>query len=302
MRNCLLSVNANFGKMAFAANHLDFPGRREISPFSAGKRRNVIRATSVCCAAWVMAVIAWTVFENAAVAETIEYAITEDTRIDSDRTTNNYGDESLKMIINSADHYDGSYVRLLVDLPDASSPIISTATANGTLSSAKLWLNFWWISVASGEEFEDRGVVAHPLTQSFAEYSATFLTYDGTNTWANPGGDYDSSVSIEWTPLEEGQQAGWYCFDLTSLYASGYDLSNGLILMLDSETPPAESNSWCTYCADQSESGVGPYLEVTTVPEPGTWMLLATGLIGGAFTLIYRRNINRKNTADIAKT
>ena len=246
------------------------------------------------CVVLAMTVVAWTVLANTVFATTMTYPITEDTRIDSDnsgrtdRTLENYGGDSLKMIINSADHYGGSYVRTLIDLPDESASTIASATANDTLSSVKLWIDFWWINVAVGEEFEDRGIVAHPLTQSFTEFGATFMSYDGTNAWSTPGGDYDSSISIEWEPETEGQVSGWYYFDLTSLYTSGYDLSNGLIMMFDPETPPASSNSWATYCADSSESGGGPYLEITTVPEPSSFMLLATSLLGGTMMILRR--------------
>lgn len=231
------------------------------------------------------------------------YAVTSDTRIDSDRTTRNYGVSSdLKLIVNSADHYSGSYVRLLVDIPDSALAAAKIAVASGSLDSVRLYLDFWWVSNASGETMSTRSVVAHPLTQSWVEGTgdgsatgngATFLTYDGMHSWATAGGDYDSSVSIKWTAVNSSSDSGWYYFDLTSLLKSGYDLSDGLILLLSPETPVVASNSWCTYDAYSSEcaSAVTPYIAVTTVPEPSTIAMLSTACIGAL--LFFRRQWKR---------
>jgi hypothetical protein len=283
-------LTTNFGGIA-AMTNLSLSAVQTLQPLFSFRIRSGQRIT--LNRRWWTRLIVFTSalgLASVARASTIDYAVTSDTRIDSSYTTSNYGTaDSLKLIVNSADHYAGSYVRVLVDVPDDALTAAKAAVASGNLTSVKLYMDFWWINVASGESFSDRGIVAHPLTTAFTESGATFLTSDGTNAWTTPGGDYDSSISITWTAVNSSSEAGWYYFDLTSLVAAGYDLSDGLILMLSSETPPTASSTWCTYCAYSAEgsSTAGPYVEVTSVPEPGTAALLFS--VGFAATFLFFR-------------
>ena len=219
---------------------------------------------------WTMSAWAWLSCVTAGWSETI--SISSYTRIDSYSADQAYGaGQTLKLIINSANKNAGSCVRILMDLPDSSElPSISWA-----ISSAKLWVFLNYISPASGETFSSRGVAAYPLTAAFDASTATFNSL---------GSAYDStaakSTMTASASVDADTNLGWYYFDLTGLYQSGRDLSGGVIMMLDPETCPVKSSTYCTYVISSSKTGDGntPYLEIATVPEPSAIVMLLGGL------------------------
>jgi hypothetical protein len=112
-------------------------------------------------------------------AETIY--VTEDTYVDgrAGSTTTNYGTKpGLKVFANEGTS-DPTHV--LIALPDALAAIPA-----GNLTSVKLWL------YNSGTMTLTRPVELHPLTRSFSETGASWVSYDGVNGWSTPGGDYSA--------------------------------------------------------------------------------------------------------------
>ena len=118
--------------------------------------------------------------------------ITTTTYIDSrvSNQTLNYGHaHTVKALINNNVTSDGSMCRGLFQLP----PQIWTYPPEQILSATVVFY-VWQDNTAS------RNVTLYPLTRSFVQGTgngtspadgATWLTYDGTNPWTNPGGDFD---------------------------------------------------------------------------------------------------------------
>jgi autotransporter-associated beta strand protein len=178
-------------------------------------------------------------------AGVVDYAILQDTRIDSrDNTTNfDYGTENVKLITNSLNPGDGSVVRGLLALP-ANLP----ATPPSQLYSAKIWFCQTWDYGPAGETPYTRGVAMYPLMSGF---SASTVTWQSCG-----GGQYDATQPLAFTPAANIQESAnwyWWCsWDFTSQYGSPqWSSSNlynhGAIMMLNPETPPPADGTIATW-------------------------------------------------------
>ena len=179
--------------------------------------------------------VVWTV------AAPLSFAITADTYLDS-RTANaanNYGHAiTVKTLVNSS---DASVCRGLFRLPDELG-----LYAPGELASAKVFFYVWQDNTA------ERNVRLYPLTRAFVPGTgngtapadgATWNTFDGTNAWTAPGGDFDPNfpvIGIKEAILDEGLHDRFFSWEiaplLTNATARSNLLAHGALLMID-ETP-----------------------------------------------------------------
>ena len=179
----------------------------------------------------------------ATLAAPLSFAIATDTYLDS-RSANverNYGAATtVKTLVNSS---DASVCRGLFRLPpelDLYDP--------AEIASAKVVFYLWQDNTA------ELDVTLYPLTQSFAEGAAngatnvegaTWLTFDGTNAWTNPGGDFDAShpvVGVKEDILDPDLHDRFFSWELAPLLADAAARSNllahGALLMIDEVPVP----------------------------------------------------------------
>jgi len=159
--------------------------------------------------------------------------------------TLNYGHaHSVKALINNNVTSDGSICRGLLQLP----PQIWTYPPEQILSATVVFY-VWQDNSGS------RNVTLYPLTRSFVQGTgsgtapadgATWLTYDGTHPWTNPGGDFDPAcpvVGVKGDILDPDLNDRFFYWDITELLktaASRTELQNyGAILRIDETPVPA---------------------------------------------------------------
>ena len=219
--------------------------------------------------------------EAVARADTItDYSITNDTYVDA-RSANqniNYSTSTVdKVVVNATTPSDPA--RTLLAIPAA-------VWSNAGVTSAKLVFTLYGISGAPD-------VWLYPLTQGFTLSGATWNKYNGSIGWATPGGDYEAANGIEGT-YDSGQ--GTYTFDLfsnSSVWNDANLRANGAVLKMASEAMPATMQKATFYSSREPTFIAGrPYVEVTTVPEPGAWTMLLAGIavIAGAGLHARRRS------------
>jgi hypothetical protein len=177
----------------------------------------------------------------------LSFPITTDTYIDS-RITNtgkNYGAaNTIRVVVNGS---DASVTRGLFELP----PEIHLYAPDQILQAV---VSFYVWQDNTGA----RNVTLYPLTRAFKEGTgngaspadgATWHTYDGTNSWIQPGGDYDTNfpvVATKGAVLDTNQNDRFFYWDvwplLTNEIARSNLLTHGAILQID-ETPLPPTNS-----------------------------------------------------------
>ena len=183
-------------------------------------------------------------YVHVAFAASLSFSIVDDAYLDS-RAANvakNYGAAiTVKTLVNSS---DASVCRGLFRLP----PEIGLYDPADVVS-AKAYFYVWQDNTA------DRNVTLYPLTRPFVEGSgndtapadgATWSTFDGTNAWTSPGGDFDTNfpvVGVKETILDEAQHDRFFSWDLAPLLANPAARSNllahGALLMIDETPVPA---------------------------------------------------------------
>ncbi len=236
---------------------------------------------------WALALVAGIGLASTVRAQTVEdIPLTWTTYIDSYYDTQNMGGTTtMKNVVNAPGHNaEGSSVtRSLLALPSITIP------AGEEIQSITLNLYCTQYNV-NGDTTTNWSMVAYPLTQGFVQGNgnalnnynatgATWLTYDGTHCWATPGGDFDSSVSIQAsaTPVI----GSWTSFNLTNIWTNPSlavqkrELQNyGVELTVSPENPKlVPANEWVTesFANDNytpPPASPGPYLAVTFVPLP----------------------------------
>jgi hypothetical protein len=159
----------------------------------------------------------------------IQYPIDRDTYVDSQSPTQNYdANGSVRVLINGN---DGSIARGLFRLPPevAHHPVAEVQ---------RVVITFFLFS----DQTAGRNITLHPLSRSFEENSATWLTYDGVTPWTTPGGDFDPAFAVT---ADKGAD-NYFRWDITDLLANESARSNlvthGALLRID-ETPVPESGT-----------------------------------------------------------
>ena len=228
---------------------------------------------------------------------TYSYQITQDTYIDDRNATLNFGTSGSDKVVDST-----TPCNTLFQLP---SNLFSYSP-----SSIQSAIVSFYAFQTNGDLLAGYNTMSlFPLTQAFvagtgtkngtAGAGATWLTYDGVNDWANPGGDYDSANSVVGVPTlsivynasSVGVQSGdapngavFFTFNITSLLtnptAEAELQNNGALLTLGSGANP---QSYVTFVSADTTgaSDTPPYrplLDVTEVPEPSSLILVLVGL------------------------
>lgn len=192
---------------------------------------------------------------------------TDDTHIDARNTTTNYGNANgLKVFVNRT---TPEPTHALIALPPALAGIPA-----GNLVGVKLWVYNYGFSLLT------RPIELHPLTSSFTEAGATWLTRDGATAWTTPGGDYSANHVDASAPVADM----WYVFDITSMMTGGDRadlLNNGLLLKIFDDTVPPTATTGQNFVSSENINyqEFHPYFEVTTVPEPNTCLLIVIAVV-----------------------
>ena len=237
----------------------------------------------------VLFVAAYAVCSTAS-ADVMKYYVTDDTYIDGRAPTLNYGAYGgTKVFVNKAatgQTVSGEPARALIDLPDTLVSILGGISTDDLVSVKFMVCNYGSQSPGT------RAFSLHPLTRSFVEGTglkagvagtgATWNTYDGVNSWTTAGGDYDTVHHVD---LGLQDPATWYAFDITSMLNNLADpnetrsnlLSHGLLLKIDEGTSTGTLGHNLA-SSDNDDTTIRSYFEVTTIPEPASLLLLATGL------------------------
>jgi hypothetical protein len=226
--------------------------------------------------------------QAALASNTFTYQITTDTYLDSLNPARNYGLATTdKVVINNT---GTSVCRTLFDLPTS-----LWSYSPGDILSATMSFYVWNDSGAG------YNVSLLPLTRGFIEGTgtstvpaangATWLTYDGVNSWTTAGGDFDSANSVVGTRGPVGvnpndSNGRFFTFDITSLLANPTaeaELQNyGAMLSIDfGQALPSSGQRFESFTSANSGSYTAPYLpsfEVTVVPEPSSTVLVIAGL------------------------
>ncbi|HTS16145.1 MAG TPA: PEP-CTERM sorting domain-containing protein [Verrucomicrobiae bacterium] len=224
------------------------------------------------------------------------YPITIDTYIDSGNPTSNFGAYGYAKVVDSnKPSTSPSECHTLFDLPAN-----LFACAPGDIVSASVSFYVWSDSTGN------YNVSLAPLTRAFGAGTgasskgtspangATWLTSDGTNSWATPGGDYDSANAIVGVkgplgPNPADPSGRFITWDITSLLANPTTAAelqdDGAMLTIDlgEPLPPANQQYYASFTSADSTSYQAPYLpsvELTVVPEPSSLALLVIGLTG----------------------
>lgn len=119
----------------------------------------------------------------------------------------------------------------------------------------------------------DRIYWAYQVTHSWTELGVTWDTYDGTNLWANPGGDYTTTGGASLTmPSSLPLWVQWDVTDIVTAWVEGGQPNYGFLIRDADETQneqeytPGFRSREYTNQADKK-----PILETTyTVPGPAT--------------------------------
>jgi hypothetical protein len=235
---------------------------------------------------------------------TYSYPLSADTYIDSKNATLNYGTSGSLKVVDSTNPCN-----TLFELP---SSLFSYSPS--TIQSAVV--SFYAFQTNGTLLAGENTISLFPLTQAFVpgtgtkngtpRAGATWLTFDGTNPWATPGGDYDAensvaditTGSIVYNGLSVGVQAGdapngatFFTFNITQLLdnpTSEAELQdNGAILILGSGDNP---QSYVTFVsadttATNNTPAYRPLLDVTIIPEPSSLLLVVLGTTAAACLL-----------------
>ena len=186
------------------------------------------------------------------------FPVQADTYLDSQTPATNYGASgSVKALINNNVNSDGSVARGLFQLP----PEVGVQDIRKL---AKAQICFYVFN----NQTAGRNVTLYPLTQVFAEGSgngdgATWNTFDGTNAWTNPGGDYDAGhpvVGVRGTD-------GFFRWDITALLADAATRSNllnfGALLQIDEIPVPTSGTPRAPFTSSEGAAAERPHVQWT---------------------------------------
>lgn len=268
--------------------------------------RKMRSVCQLCCLTFVAAFAA----HSTASASVMSYDVTDDTYIDACYTTKNFGAYGgTKVFINKSatgQTVAGEPARALIDLPDTLVSALG-GISTGDLVSVKLMLCDYGSQTPGTRAFS-----LHPLTRSFVEGTgpkagnvgsgASWETCDGSNAWTTAGGDYDGTHHIDvYRDYSDESSYPWYAFDITSMLNDPADpngtrnnlLAHGLLIKID-ESNPSGTYGHNFASSDNDTSSYRSYFEITTVPEPSVFAMMAPGLVAALGGAALRRNRGRQ--------
>ena len=95
-----------------------------------------------------------------------------------------------------------------------------------------------------------------------ADDGASWLTYDGVNSWTTPGGDYDAGTFVDAV-----KGANWFSWDITALWNNADLRSFGAILRMNDESDPGVGNMpRAPFTSSDGPLSQHPYVELTCLP------------------------------------
>jgi hypothetical protein len=127
---------------------------------------------------------------------------------------------------------------------------------SGSISSIRLYL---YVTTLFTGTFT---VKVHQLTQAWTEAGATWNTYDGTNNWASPGGDYSATVVDTAAAPASGN---WFYLDLSTgadnpIAGLTWGGTVDLIVRTDAQ---GDSRNIEIATKEHATSSIRPYIEIT---------------------------------------
>jgi hypothetical protein len=227
------------------------------------------------------------------------YLITADTYIDSSNPNTNYGAYGYDKIVDSDKPASSpSQCRTLFDLPSTLWSLPSSDILSATVS-------FYTWNDNTGRYSNDVSLI--PLTRAFGvgtgngktlsvANGATWLTYDGTNSWTTPGADFDPATnSVPGVPGPVGSQGGtnfpdsngrFFTFNIMPLLTNSTtedELQNyGAMLSIDigNALPATNVQYYAAFISADNTNYAASYLpsiDLTVIPEPSSLLLVALG-------------------------
>lgn len=237
------------------------------------------RTITLCILTLIIAILGGFVY-----AGTLDLPITVDTHLDS-RTSNgadnwNFGsDHTDKVVVNSSDS-PTSLCRALFQFPESLWTYAPTRILSATV------VFYVWQDNSGSRE-----VTLYPLTTNFVQGSgskyaqpdpvdgATWWTRDGTNAWANPGGDFDVNypvIGVKEDYLDPNYGDRFFHWDITEMLtnpAARAELeAYGALLQIE-ELPYPQSGVqyWAAFTSSHDPSYQAeyqPHLHLILAPDP----------------------------------
>jgi hypothetical protein len=186
------------------------------------------------------------------------FPVQTDTYLDSQTPATNYGASgSVKVLINNNVTRDGSVCRGLFELP----PEVALQDLRKL---AKAQICFYVFN----NQTAGRNITLYPLTRAFAEGTgagdgATWNTFDGTNAWTNPGGDFDAGHPVVGVRGADG----FFRWDITALLADASTRSNllnhGALLQIDEIPVPTNGTPRAPFTSSEGAAAERPHVQWT---------------------------------------
>ncbi len=247
----------------------------------------LVRSSRVPCVWILFAVAAIMLATTAAQAQTsTPYNISGDICIDSFSPGTNYDNTTS----------EGKKDQAFVDGPGSPTPVRTVFQLPSQVFGSNVTDAVATFVVSSAMYYNSSDpVMLYPLSEAYTPSAATWNTSDGVTGWA--GGVYDTGNGAAVTGTYNAG-ASTYTFDLASLLGNPTFKSElqqyGAILMEindygPSGAAPAGDDGIAYRSSRYVGSGTAPYVQVTTVPEPSTVMLLLAGAGLAAAAFVRRR-------------
>jgi RHS repeat-associated protein len=150
---------------------------------------------------------------------------------------------------------------------------VSTVPKNAYITKANIGL---YAEEVVSKELSSTGLEIRKAEKPWKQ-GVNWLTYDGTNKWAQQGGDSDGPYVFVSTN-ERGPQAGWWNFESEGVgrtveeWAKGETINNGFLLELRSDGAPYECQKKCVektikvFSSTNPVTEDRPYMQLTYYP------------------------------------
>jgi hypothetical protein len=207
-------------------------------------------------------------------AAELTFPIVTDACMDSQSAAKNFGAATtVKVVINSN---ASSICRGVFQLPSEVSLYATDQIAKATV------LFYVWRDYTT-----NLNITLFPLARSFVEgvggnsgvtnAGVTWGTYDGTNAWANAGGDFDTNfpvVGVKGAILDTNYNDRFFSWDITALLTNDTArielLNYGALLQIDEIPPPANGSPRAPFTSSDATSydeEFRPQVQLLVIPR-----------------------------------